>query len=377
MDLIQYLLVFGSSFFVVLLSTPALIRVAILKRLFDEPTEDRKLHKRVIPTIGGIIIFAGTFLAFAFWLPTTDLLSFDTSVPMDNIRNTAAIESTRNALNDFKYILSTVLIMFFVGVKDDIIGTAPIKKLAAHVLCGLIIVLMADIRLKGLHGIFGVLDIPYEASIFLSLFTIIVIINAFNLIDGIDGLAAGVGFIASFAFGVWFVLAGELVMSLLAFSLAGSLLGFLFFNFAPAKIFMGDSGSLTIGLMIAVMAIKLIEFNKAEIQNDYIDNISKPIFTMACLVYPLLDTLRIFIYRLSKGISPFSADKNHIHHRLLAIGLNHGQAAVVLYGCNILVIACCLFVRHLDPSWQFAIVGGSAVMLAQVPFFIRKKRHKA
>src|SRR4051812_19770970 len=226
------ILIFVTSFFVVLLATPALIRVAILKRLFDAPGDTRKLHTRMIPTIGGIIIFAGTLFSFSMWFPGQKL--------HDTI-------SLYKAMDDYKFIVSTLLIMFFVGVKDDIIGTAPVKKLVAHVLVGLILVLMAEIRISSLHGIFGIYEIPQWASIFLSLFTYIVVVNAFNLIDGIDGLASGVGFIAATSFGTWFALAGDPVMAGLAFALSGSLLAFLIFNFSPAKIFMGDSGSLTIG----------------------------------------------------------------------------------------------------------------------------------
>src|SRR3954469_16489855 len=130
------ILVFLTSFFVVLLSTPSLIKVAILKRLFDAPGDTRKLHTRMIPTIGGIMIFAGTVFSYSLWFPSQKM--------HDPIQ-------LFNAMNDYKYILSTLLVMFFVGVKDDIIGTAPVKKLVAHVLVGMVLVLMADIRIVSMH----------------------------------------------------------------------------------------------------------------------------------------------------------------------------------------------------------------------------------
>ena len=205
------LLTFITAFGVVLLSTPSLIKVAVLKRLFDEPTEERKLHKRVIPTIGGVIIFAGTFFAFVLWFPSDSLLDIDVA-NSNYLKNALALEVTKSALSDFKYILATVMVLFFVGVKDDIIGTSPIKRLAAHILVALIIVLMADIRIESMHGIFNIDEIPFWSSIFISLFAIIVIINAFNFIDGVDGLAAGIGFIASMIFGTWFYMAHDIVM---------------------------------------------------------------------------------------------------------------------------------------------------------------------
>ena len=355
------ILVFTTSFLVVLLGTPSLIKVAILKRLFDAPGDTRKLHTRMIPTIGGVIIFAGTLFSFSLWFPS------------ENIHDSIQLF---HAMNDYKYIVSTLLVMFFVGVKDDIIGTAPVKKLVAHVLVGMVLVLMADIRISSLHGIFGINVIPYWASVFLSLFTYIVIVNAFNLIDGIDGLAGGVGLIASFSFGVWFAFAGDPVMAALSFSLAGSLLAFLIFNFAPAKIFMGDSGSLTIGLIVAILAIKLISFDASLIQNKFILNISKPLFAMAVLVYPLIDTLRIFIYRAVRGTSPFSADRNHLHHRLLDIGLSHKKAVIILYLVNILIISLAIVLDQIGVTIALLVVGGTALILAQIPFFISKRKNR-
>lgn len=356
------ILVFITSFMVVLLATPSLIKVAFLKRLFDAPGESRKIHDRLIPTIGGIIIFAGTLFSFSLWLPTGLLHD-----PIIAIK----------AMNDYKYLVGTLLVMFFIGIKDDIIGTAPVKKLIAHMMVSMILVLMADIRIVSMHGLFGIEILPMWASIFLSLFTYVVVVNAFNLIDGVDGLASGIGLIASSAFGAWFALAGDSVMACLAFALAGSLLAFLIFNFSPAKIFLGDSGSLTIGLIICVLAIKLISYDVSSIQNMFILRISKPIFAMSVLVYPLVDTLRIFIYRAAHGMSPFSADRNHLHHRLLDIGCSHRKTSIVLYLVNIFIIALSISLTYLNPTYTFLILGGTTAFLTLLPYIIKKqiKRH--
>jgi UDP-GlcNAc:undecaprenyl-phosphate/decaprenyl-phosphate GlcNAc-1-phosphate transferase len=309
------ILVFIVAFAVVLYSTPALIKVAVLKRLIDTPTEDRKVHKRSIPTIGGIIIYAATLFSYSLWFNVDELHHYD---------------QIFQAIKEFKLLIATSLVLFFVGVKDDIIGTAAVKKLFAHIVVALILVLMGDIRITGLHGIFGVEEIPYWGSVFLSLFTYVVVVNAFNLIDGVDGLAAGVGFIAASAFGTWFVFAHDFAMASLAFSLAGALLGFLVFNFSPARIFMGDSGSLIIGMFICVLAIKLIEYPIERLDNFWV-TISKPVYVIAALVYPLVDTLRVFIIRTAKGQSPFTADRNHIHHRLLDCGYSHTKSVIIIY----------------------------------------------
>lgn len=356
---------FFTAFVIVLLSTPALIKVAYLKRLVDEPGEARKVHKRRIPTIGGILIFAGTLFSYYLWYP------FDS--------NNFEYQHWLNAIKDFKYISAAMLLLFFVGVKDDIIGTAPVKKLVGHLLVAFILVIMADIRITSLQGLFGITEeLPPWASIGLSIFTYTVIVNAFNLIDGVDGLAGGIGTIVCISFGVWFYLAGSRPDALLAFALAGALLGFLVFNFSPAKIFMGDSGSLTIGLVVSVLSIKLIEFvpdaENAEVMAR-IGHISRPVFAMAVLTYPLVDTLRIFIYRAVRGVSPFSADRNHIHHRLIDLGLSHRQTVLVLYAYNLIIIGLAVFVV-LKPSISFLLVGGTAVALVQIPFLLMKRKPK-
>jgi UDP-N-acetylmuramyl pentapeptide phosphotransferase/UDP-N-acetylglucosamine-1-phosphate transferase len=334
------ILVFLTSFIVVLYSTPALIKVAVLKRLIDSPTEERKIHKRSVPTIGGIIIYAGTLFAYALWFNTEDLVDYD---------------KIYKAVNEFKLVIATSLILFFVGVKDDIIGTAPVKKLFAHIVVALILVLMGDIRITGLYGIFGVYDIPVWGSVFLSIFTYVVVVNAFNLVDGVDGLAAGIGFIASSAFGVWFVYANEFGYASLSFALAGALSGFLIFNFSPAKIFMGDSGSLVIGMFICVLAIKVIEFPIQQLDSFWV-HISKPVFAISALIYPLLDTLRVFIIRALRGQSPFMADRNHIHHKLLDCGFSHARTVIIIYLFSLLTIAASLITYYFAATFSLLTV---------------------
>jgi UDP-N-acetylmuramyl pentapeptide phosphotransferase/UDP-N-acetylglucosamine-1-phosphate transferase len=207
----------------------------------------------------------------------------------------------------------------------------------------------------------------------LSVFTYIVIINAFNLIDGVDGLAGGVGLIASVAFGTWFFFAGDMVYSVLAFALAGGLLGFLRFNFHPAKIFMGDSGSLTVGFLMAVLAIEMVEYKSTDLPES-VQNISKPILAMAVLVYPLIDTFRVFLLRAFKGISPFTADRNHIHHQLIDLGLNHKKTVLIIYLFNILVIGAAIYAQHFDPSISFFVIISLVAFIVQIPILIKKRK---
>lgn len=350
-----------TAFVIALLSTPSLIKVAYLKRLVDEPGEERKLHFRRIPTIGGIIIFAGTLFSYLLWFPFSEMADFN---------------SMARALKDFQYIGATMIILFFIGIKDDIIGTAPVKKLIGHLIVAFILVIMGDIRITSMHGILGVNELPEWASIFLSVLTYTVIVNGINLIDGVDGLAGGVGVIACSAMGGWFIAAGGPEHAVLAFAMSGSLLGFLVYNFSPAKIFMGDSGSLTIGLVLSILAIKLIEFPVEEIPNSML-SISKPVFAMAALAYPLTDTLRIFIYRVSRGMSPFAADKNHIHHRLMALGYGHVRTVLLIYASSIFVLLLSISI-HEKPSVVLAITALVSLVISQIPgFLVMLKKRKA
>lgn len=336
------------SFFIVLLSTPSFIRVAQMKHLFDDPNESRKLHKKSIPSMGGIMIFAGTLFSFMICYPVEDV-------------------------GYVKYLIPSVLVMFFIGIKDDIIGTAAVKKMIGHLLVAFIMTLMADIRITSLYGIFEIREIPEWASIALTIFTYVVVINAFNLIDGVDGLAGGVGCIASVAFGIWFLMAGSMVDAIISFSLTGALLGFLRFNFYPANIFMGDSGSLTVGLIICVLAIRIIEFDFTSLP-DSMKHISKPIFAMAVLSYPLIDTLRVFSIRIAKGVSPFTADSNHLHHRLLFLGLNHAQTVGIIYAFNAILITYAVTVPLMNTSITFLILAGVVLLFLGTLFAISKRK---
>ncbi len=353
---------FATAFFLVLVVTPSVIKVAKLKHLVDEPGENRKIHRRSVPTIGGIVIFAGTIIAYCLWFPSREGWQFG--------NNYDAI----GALNEFKYLVACMFILFFVGVKDDIIGVSPIKKLGVHFIVGFILVFVADIRITQFWGLFGIYFIPYWFSLILSLFVYIVIVNAINLIDGVDGLAAGVGLIASLAFAFWFYKTGDQPLALLAMGLAGSLFGFLIYNFQPAKIFMGDSGSLIIGLVLFVLAVKMIELGFLKERSVAMNYVSKPVLAMATLSYPLIDTLRVFILRASQGRSPFSADKNHIHHKLLALGFNHRQTAVALYGYTVFIILLTFLMPPYTPNISFLVVGGIAIVSLNAVFLFKNKK---
>jgi len=365
-----YILLLGfiTSFLVVLFTMPSLIKVARMKHLVDEPSEQRKVHHRSVPTIGGIIIFASVIFSYSLWFPEARLVS-------DSLAHYKSMYfSMGGAYKDFKFLLSAMVLLFFIGVKDDIIGFSPVKKLVGHMVVGYILVMMADIRITDMHGLFGVYELPGYVSIALSFFVYVVLVNAFNLIDGVDGLAGGVGFIASIAYGSWLFLAGDIALSLLAFVLAGSLIGFLVFNWHPARIFMGDSGSLIIGAIIAVLAMKVVDHDTTRLPR-YLAQIPTPIFAMAVIAYPLVDTLRVFVYRMVRGVSPFSADRNHIHHRLMDLKIGHRKTTGLIYLYSIAIIALSLVTRKWHPNIGLMVLGTSAFALAMLPFVWPKRNN--
>lgn len=346
--MVGILLSFISAFVITYVAIPSIIRLAEKKHLFDEPDE-RSSHVTKKPTLGGLAVFAGLVLSFAFW-----------AAPF--------------ASSYSQYILSAIIILFFVGIKDDMFPLTPIKKFAGQVIAAMIIVFAADIRLTNMHGVLGITEISYSVSVILSMFTIILIINAYNLIDGIDGLSAGLGIIASLTFGTAYVFLNNAVLAILAFSLAGALLAFLRYNFSPSQIFMGDTGSLVLGVVLSIFAMQLLEYDKLSF--NFIGEIdSAPAFVIAILIIPLFDTLRVFCIRIFvKKCSPFKPDKNHIHHVMVIIGFSHKTASLTLYAVNLFFIMLAFMLKSLGNNSLLVILLSIAFILSQIPFFIKKRQ---
>jgi UDP-GlcNAc:undecaprenyl-phosphate/decaprenyl-phosphate GlcNAc-1-phosphate transferase len=333
-----------TAFVITFMAIPSIIRVSIIKNLFDEPGE-RKSHSSSVPTLGGLAIFAGVVFAYTFC--------------------SAGYDYTAS-----QYIISAIIIMFFIGIKDDIIDLSPMKKLYGQIIAAIIISLIANIRITSLCGVFGIYQVPYWFSVTFSIFLILVIINAYNLIDGIDGLAGGIGAIASFTFGLWFYNYNEWSLCILSFALFSALLAFLVYNFSPANIFMGDTGSLVVGLILAVLTINFVElsFDSAPFQFPFR---SSPAMAIAILIYPLTDTLRVFVVRVLKGHSPFHADRRHLHHFLLDMGFTHREVSITLYLVNIGFILLALSLRNISSLVLLFILIGMAILLSIAPYFLR------
>jgi UDP-N-acetylmuramyl pentapeptide phosphotransferase/UDP-N-acetylglucosamine-1-phosphate transferase len=322
-----YLVLFSFLFscIITLYAVPSLIKLAYQKRLFDDPAlEERKIHKYRTPNLGGIAVLT----SFVF---------------------TACLCISGNTLPYANYIFASGLLIFLVGLKDDLSALNPYKKFLAQSITALIVVHFADIRLTGFYGVFGIYDIHPVVSYPFSCLLIVFIINAFNLIDGINGLLGSVSVIVSLTFGYIFFKMGEYGLTLLAISMAGSVLGFLRYNAGKARIFMGDAGAYTIGFIVSVLAIQFIELNNGQHVPAVTDHVvqSVPAVAIAILIIPIFDTLRVIVIRLVQGRSPFMADRNHLHHRLLDTGMTHTQATLVLSSFNILMIGTALSFQHI------------------------------
>ena len=332
-----------------LYAVPVVVRVAHSLRFLDNPNE-RSAAVCPIPTLGGISIF----LSFVF--STTVGLSGE---PMP----------------EFIYVMIAVLLMFFVGLKDDILTIPARKKLVAQFLAAGIIIFLARIRFTNLHGFLGIGEIGIVPAVILTFFAIIVIINSFNLMDGIDGLCAGLSMLAATVFGSWFFVSGHFNYAILSFSLVGGILGFFYYNVYGRKnrIFMGDTGSLVLGTIMAVIVIQFNEFNIDQTQPFAIA--SAPAVSFGILIYPLIDTLRVFTIRLLQFKSPFVADKNHLHHRMLTLGFSHRKATYTIMAMNFIFILLVFALRYFGIFQLIGFIFVFSGILFMLPaYFIQKRK---
>jgi len=304
-------LVAVSAFFIAVFGMPNLIKVAKLKRLVDDPEDPRKIHHRSVPTIGGVMIYFVILTNGFFWLSLGETPS-------------------RESFQQYSVLLTCMTVVFTMGLKDDLIGMSASKKLIVHLIAGALLVTVGGFRIEGFGGLFGIEEMPETISTIFSLFVYIVIVNAWNLIDGIDGLAGGYSAIAMAAFSAWFLLTGQIPAAILSLTILGATLGFLVFNFAPARIFLGDCGSLVLGVVGYALATNVIQ-TPGEAIPEVFSQLSRPTLAMAILAYPLVDTLRVFFLRAIRGISPFHPDQNHMHHRLMMKYKSHRKTAIFVY----------------------------------------------
>jgi UDP-GlcNAc:undecaprenyl-phosphate GlcNAc-1-phosphate transferase len=311
------------SFLVCFYAIPVIITVANKKKLYDIPDE-RKIHTTPISSLGGLGIFVGFMLGLLL-----------------------AINSV-NGINGFQYFIASFMVIFFFGIKDDILVLSPLKKLIGQVLVAAILMFKAGLVITSMHGFLGIHAIDYTLGCLLTLFTVIVVMNAYNLIDGVDGLAGTISVITSSIFGFFFFVNGDLFFSIMAFTFAASVIGFLIYNYSPAKIFMGDTGAMLSGAVNVILVIRFIETAKG---GAVLPIIATPAMGFGILLMPLLDTLRVFSIRMIHGRSPFSPDRNHLHHMLLDRGFNHIKVTTTIAATAIFFIVLTYILLPIGTTW--------------------------
>lgn len=309
-DMVLSVIAFIISFIVCFILIPVIIKLSIRYNLVDKPNE-RKVHKVPISRLGGLGIVLGILASAPLWF-----LKGDSSMLI--------------------HLLVGMLILIIIGVIDDIRELPPKIKFLGQVVAALLLA-HAGLLIDNLFGVFGIEHLPIVIQYILTVFIVAGIVNAFNLIDGIDGLAGGLALIDMTGFFLLFFLANEVSAALIVASAGGALLAFLKYNYHPARIFMGDTGSMILGFLLSAMGIMALVISRTD--TSYFVYSEAAIVVFSIFILPVYDTLRVFAGRIINKKSPFSPDKTHIHHLLMKTGFNHPKSAKLLYFTNIVLIA--------------------------------------
>jgi UDP-GlcNAc:undecaprenyl-phosphate GlcNAc-1-phosphate transferase len=318
-----------TGFFVSLLMLPQIIKYANRKNLFVQLNQ-RKIHQRITPSMGGIAIFGGLVAA--------------------------ALANSGPHYQIIVSILLVLLIPFSIGFLDDRFHLRPSRKIVGQLVAATCVFFVLGIKITSMYGIFDTKELPEWLSYFITVLTIVLLTNSFNLIDGIDGLAGTFSLLAFLFFGIWFSLLGISVYAIVSFALIGSVAAFLIKNWQPSKIFMGDTGSLVLGMSLAMLAIEFLNENQ-HLPTSSSLKFNSGVGTALCvLIVPIVDTIRVVIIRVSRGISPLTADKRHIHHALVRIGKSHRFAVVLIFFVHIFFLANALILKRFDDSYVIGSV---------------------
>jgi UDP-GlcNAc:undecaprenyl-phosphate GlcNAc-1-phosphate transferase len=329
---------------------PLIIKLAHQNKIYDIPDE-RKTHNYPVSSLGGIAIFSGLILSMLL------------------------VSDFNNYNAELQYYIAGFFVIFILGLIDDIFILKAWKKTLGQLAVAAVLTLKGGLLVTNLHGFLGMNALTHTESVYISFFTIILLINAFNLLDGVDGLAASIGLVACLFFGVFFLINNVVPYAVLAFSIAGALLAFLMYNFPPAKIFMGDSGSTLIGLICSMLAIKFVENPAVQLN---LSGYATPAIAFGFLLIPLMDVLRVFALRIAKGKSPLAPDRSHFHHLLQNKGLSHTEVTITLLAGEFVFALITLLLQNININiviaTQFILYFTSVYMLKRfIP--IRKKLH--
>lgn len=346
MDATLLLVYSATSFIISFLLFPVLIKLLHYLEMFDKPGS-HKIHDRHTPSIGGAPIIIAFVFALVFALPFGEL-------------------------SKLKIFFIALTLMFITGLRDDILTLTPRQKLVSQLLPIFILVIFGAVKLESFYGLSSI-QFPLWFSITITIFTITILTNAYNLIDGLDGLAGTIAAIVFAFYGFWFFSTSNFTLALIATSFFGGTLAFIAFNWQPAKIFMGDTGALPIGLLLSFLTIQFINLN-FQLPSEFTFRFQASIATaVSVLIVPIFDTLRVIIIRLSHLQSPFKADKNHLHHQFIKLGFSHAQSVLFLAGINVLCIMIAIILRN-QPDKVILPIIGCLCLAIHVALLVSSKR---
>ena len=335
------LVVFACAFVLSLKSFPLIVYISYFKNIIVVPNE-RSSHNQKTPYLGGLGISFGSFFVSSFF---------------------GALILSGSDLSIVLAITSALILLLTAGIKDDIIGLSPLKKIIIEVVSALIFILLTDIRIDNFYGLFGINEISVFISYIFTIFVFIIIINSYNLIDGIDGLAASLAILILSILLFYFISTKMLLPILAISSMLGALVAFMRYNLfsVKRKIFMGDGGSLVVGFTLAYLSIMVLNTSLTESSFNFPH---KPVFILSLFAFPLLDTLRVMILRVYNKKSPFCADKNHLHHLFLKNGFTHLKSTIFITLYSLLVIIISFYFSDYDilKHFIFSLIGSIVIL---------------
>nr|WP_299386082.1 MraY family glycosyltransferase [Allomuricauda sp.] len=336
---------FIGSFLLVYLTIPKIIGVVEYKRLMDDPN-NRSSHKNRTPTLGGASFFFTLIFAF-FFIKNWQLNGEDI------------------------YIIPGLTILFIVGLKDDLVVLSAGSKLIAQSLAIAFVLANDSFIIESLNGFLNIYEIPYFLYLAIAGFLMLTIINSYNLIDGIDGLASVVGIVIMMIYTTIFYLSGEYFFALISITMNACLMAFFGFNVSSdKKIFMGDTGSLIVGFVISVLTLKFLALKPEAYEGLPFLLENAPLIAISILIVPLFDTARVFAIRIANKKGPFSPDRNHVHHVLIDFwGLSHKQASFIIGCFNLIFVVLFIILGSKARNTGMVIMLVSVVILLGYVFF--------
>lgn len=311
---------------------PYIVKMAKSRNLVDVP-DARKLQREPIPVMGGLAVFFGI------------------------VMGAGATSTFFNTYALFTCII-TLTMMMYVGMLDDMIGLSPVLRLVLELAMVAFIVKMDQTSINDFHGLFGIGKLPVYLSLPLCAVSCCGIINAINMIDGVDGLSSGYCVFASLCFGLVFCSSYDGTMAIMASLSAGALIPFFFHNVfgLKSKMFIGDAGTLMMGMLMSIFCMRMID-NTSMVQEHH-PKMGVIAFCLSVLSVPVFDTLRVMTARICRGISPFHADKSHLHHLFIEVGFSHIGTTVSIISINAVNVFfwALSFLLGFGPTGQFLVV---------------------